>query len=81
MTFRLRAPGLDFWVDVRLRSFKGRWVAVADIADDLELGLGLTPSEAIAAALSPFGVEARAALLTDPTLALASRDPTSVGNG
>jgi hypothetical protein len=38
MTFRLRAPGLDFYVDVRLRGFEGRWVAVADIAGDQELG-------------------------------------------
>ena len=38
--FRLSASAYDFWVDVRLRCFGDRWVAVADIADEPELGLG-----------------------------------------
>ena len=30
---RLTHPELDFWIDVRLREFDGRWLAVADFAD------------------------------------------------
>lgn len=40
---RLRASCLEFWVGVRLRNFGGRWVAVAEIAGEHELGLGATP--------------------------------------
>ena len=68
MQFRLAAAGYDFWVDVRLRDFGGRWVAVADIAGELELGLASTPRAALAAALSCLGERAAAQLLADPTL-------------
>lgn len=30
---RLTHPALDFWIDVRLRQFDGRWLAVAELAD------------------------------------------------
>jgi hypothetical protein len=30
---RLTHPEFGFWVDVRLREFDGRWLAVADIDD------------------------------------------------
>ena len=29
---RLTHPNLGFWIDVRLREFDGRWLAVADVA-------------------------------------------------
>ena len=51
---RLTHPALDFWIDVRLRERDGRWVAVADLADEPDLGLGETPSEALRGALSVF---------------------------
>jgi hypothetical protein len=66
--FRLSAPSLAFWVDVRLRSFGGRWVAVAEIANDRELGLGTTPRQALEGALSSLTTEDRSALLCDPSL-------------
>jgi hypothetical protein len=55
MRLRLTAPSLDFWVDVHLRSFGGRWIAVAEITDEKELGLGSTSREALASAISVFG--------------------------
>lgn len=52
---RLTHPALDFWIDVRLREFEGRWPAVADLADTPEVGTGESPEEAIRGALAPFG--------------------------
>jgi hypothetical protein len=52
---RLTHPQLDFWIDVRLREFDGRWLAVADLADTPELGMGMTPSEALQSALNRLG--------------------------
>lgn len=43
--FRLQAPSLDFWIDVRLRQFDGRWLAVAEIGGEPEIGLGMTARE------------------------------------
>lgn len=54
---RLTNPGLDFWIDVRLREFDGHWLAVADLADTPEVGSGETPAEALRSALSPFGTK------------------------
>ena len=42
----------DFWVDVRVREFDGRWLAVADLADEPEIGLGWSPRAAVAQALT-----------------------------
>jgi hypothetical protein len=55
-------------VDVRLRSFGDRWLAVAEIADERELGLGTTPRQALEGALASLASEDRAALLCDPGL-------------
>ena len=68
MDLRLTAADLSFYVDVRLRSFRGRWLAVADIAGDPEIGLGLTAFDALTAALSSLGPTATSALLADPQL-------------
>lgn len=55
---RLSSPSLDFSVDVRLRDFGGRWLAVADIAGEREMGLGRTARDALVASLSSLGVQA-----------------------
>lgn len=55
MQLRLRAPTLDFYVDVRLRDFGSCWMAVADLAGDSELGFGLTAREALRSALASLG--------------------------
>ena len=68
MKFRITASSLDFFVDVRLRDFGGRWLAVAEISGDYEIGLGRGPHEALAASLVLFGDSAAAALLADPQL-------------
>ncbi len=52
---RLTHPDFDFWIDVRLREFDGRWLAVADLDDTPEVGMGLTPEEALRGALAAFG--------------------------
>lgn len=43
-----------FWVDVRLRQIDAAWVASADTPDGPSLGLGMTASSALQAALRPF---------------------------
>ena len=48
---RLTHPALDFWIDVRLREFEGRWLAVADLADTPQVGSGDTPAEASGTAI------------------------------
>lgn len=72
---RLTHPALDFWVDVRLREFDGRWLAVALLADGPEPGLGTTPEEALGAALGLFG-PALAAELHTTALAMYAEDWT-----
>jgi hypothetical protein len=54
----LSAPNLDFWVEVRLFGYHGRWIAVASIAGDLELGWGRTIGAAVRTALSSLGPDA-----------------------
>ena len=68
MNVRIGASQLDFYVDVRLRNFDGRWLAMAKIGGVLEVGLGLTGGEALAACLCSLGSDAVAALLADPQL-------------
>lgn len=68
LQFRLSAPSLSFWVDVRLRCFGDRWIAVAQLAGVQELGLGATARQALTAALEPLGRSAVRALLADLAL-------------
>ena len=68
VNLRLCAPSLGFYVDVRLRNFHGRWLAIADIAGEPEVGLGHTGVEAIAASLSSLGSVATVALMSDSQL-------------
>lgn len=60
---RLTHPDLDFWIDVRLRDFGGRWLAVADLANTPEMGMGDVPEEALRGALAPFGPHLRERLI------------------
>jgi hypothetical protein len=71
--FRLSSPRLDFYVDVWLRDFAGRWLAVADIACEKEIGLGRTARDALVASLASLGIEAVTHLLSDPGLFDVSR--------
>lgn len=66
MNLRIDAVTLDFYVDIRLRNFDGRWLAVADISGDHEIGLGRSAREALAASLASLGPAATASLLADP---------------
>lgn len=52
---RLTHPELDFWVDVRLHEFDGRWLAVADLAGEPDLGMAQEPREALRHALTSLG--------------------------
>ncbi len=71
--FTLHAPGrLDFSVTVRLARFGDRWLAVAEIADEPEVGLGRTARQALEAALASLGEHATRALLADTALLAAS---------
>lgn len=63
--FRLQSPLLGFWVDVRLRSFNNRWIAVAEICGEQEMGLADDPRQALAKALASLGGQAVNALLTN----------------
>lgn len=68
--FRLTHPDLDFWVDVRLREFEGRWLAVADLAGQPDVGTSEDPQEALRDALASLGTRladelAESADLTD----------------
>ncbi len=40
---------------MRLREFDGRWLAVADLADEPDIGTGMTAREAVEAALAALG--------------------------
>lgn len=44
----------DFYVDVRVRDFGGRFVASADTPNGPTLGLGVEATDAIERALLPF---------------------------
>lgn len=43
-----------FWVDIRLNTLNGRWVASADLPDGPSVGVGSTPREAITESLEGF---------------------------
>lgn len=65
MNCRLTAAALDFYVDVSLRDFGGRWLAVADIAGEQEVGLGRSARAALGACLLSLGRTAAESLLAD----------------
>lgn len=73
MNLRVRALGLDFWVDVRQRRPGSRWVAVADLANEKDLCLGMSARAAVLDALAPLGQHAVTALTADHSLATVDR--------
>lgn len=68
MRFRLCSEAHDFWVEASLRSFGERWLAVAYLGGDPEIGLGSTARDALADALSSLGPKAAEVFLADPQL-------------
>jgi hypothetical protein len=52
---RLTSPELDFWVDVTLMSYEGRWLAVAMLSGEYEIGRGNSSGEAIHESLNALG--------------------------
>ena len=52
---RLRHPDLAFHVDVTLTEHDGRWLAVAMLADEPDIGTGTDPREALRAAFAALG--------------------------
>ena len=73
LTFRLRCSG--FYVDVRLREFNGKWIASADTADGLSLGVGTTATQAVESCLVPFEGMVEALLDSLPVALTALADP------
>lgn len=52
---RLTSHALDFWVDVSLCEARNRWLAVASIGGEPEIGCGVDAVEAIRLALKSLG--------------------------
>lgn len=65
---RLGSKELGLDVQVKLRDLGERWLAVAEVGGDPEVGIGATPRAALAAALSTLGDRATAVLMADPQL-------------
>lgn len=55
LSLRLTDPELDFWVEVRLRSVHGSWLAVSDLASSPEVAASTRPDLAILFSLWPLG--------------------------
>ena len=56
----------DFWVDVRLTEFDGRWLASADTPRGPTLGWATSPLAATIDALAPFAGRIEALMATAP---------------
>ena len=65
---RLRHPDLVFHVDVTLTEHEGRWLAVAMLADEPDIGTGTDPREALRAALAALGEPFASELARDAEL-------------
>ena len=72
MDIHLSSPAVDFEVDVRLTRRDDRWVAVARVRGQSQVGLGRTAREALAASVGHLDRRAAAALLAEPGLMAAS---------
>jgi hypothetical protein len=66
--FRLGVAGPESSVEVSLRSFGDRWMAVAHIGGEPQIGLGRTAREALVGSLVSLGQPAVRALLVDLAL-------------
>jgi hypothetical protein len=64
-TIRLESAQFGFWVDVRTLNVRGRWMAVAFIGGDPDVGYGPTRSIAVRQALAGLGSEATDELLRE----------------
>jgi hypothetical protein len=62
---RLRSSNLDFWGDIAVIALDDRWLAVAWIGGDADVGYGNKSVTAMADALSSLGPAATASLLSD----------------
>ena len=60
---RLSCPELDFWVDVSVFNKEHRWLAIAMIGGEPEMGTGTSAFEATRIALAELGPEASHSLL------------------
>ena len=65
---RLASEQLGLDVEIRLRQLDGRWLAVAELGGEPEVGIGATPRAALAAALATLGDRAAMTLMADPQL-------------
>ena len=65
--FRLQSDQLEFWVEVRTLCNEDRWLAVALIGGDPEIGIGQSRQEAILDALAPLGTAASRLLAEGPS--------------
>lgn len=65
---RLAAEEIGLDVEIRLRQLGDRWLSVAEIGTDPEVGIGATPRAALAASLATLGDRAVAMLMADPKL-------------
>ncbi len=68
LQIRLAAPTVDVSVEVRLRSFGTRWLAVAETDGAPVTGLGPTAGAALHASLGTLKDSVRRALLADLSL-------------
>jgi hypothetical protein len=54
---------ISIWVDMNVMSPDGRWLAVAMLSGETEVGIGHSASAALAIALSGLGAEASGVLI------------------
>lgn len=65
---RLASAELGLDVEIRLRQLGDRWLAVAELGGEPEVGIGPTARVALTAALTTLGERAAAAFMADPQL-------------
>jgi hypothetical protein len=68
VNFRIASRELGLDVAVRLRQLDGRWLAVAELDGEPEVGIGASAREALAASLATLGKRAASVLMADPQL-------------
>ncbi len=62
---RLGHQCVDFWVDLNLAQYRARWIAVAFLSGEPEIGLGYSRRQAVHTALLTLGPEVAGALAAD----------------
>jgi hypothetical protein len=72
--FPIELVDAAFSIEVRIRSLGDRWMSVADIAGERQVGLGRNPREALEAALVSLGERMTKTLLADLRLLAPSVD-------